>query len=381
MIRPHWLSRPAGAALVAVMAFAFTTLLAPSPAFGHPDPTIAVKLTGVEPDLPSDVRLNVIDSETSYLALENTTDTPMFALDPNGDPFLQVSTDGAFGDVESPYLAAMAGSVSSAKSVTLDCCRNGRWVRLSDKTSWAWADPRLDPPQLRTPQGTGGRGLASMENDAPLANWEVGLRYGEQAMTARGVLERRKLGFVRTTIDSTPPGVTATVIASRPPQIRVVVRPGKTVTVLGHSGDEFIRVSENGAVARSDAPEYETHRRSIGLSPKTGATWVPMASGGPSKVTWADERLTYSGPEPDEPGTEPVSLGRWQIPVVVNGKPGEISGTLTWEAAPYPALEEQRTEDQSSSGWAPYVVAGALTVALVLAYRLSRRRVTAAAED
>ncbi|MEU0266768.1 hypothetical protein [Nocardioides sp. NPDC006303] len=379
MIQPR-MSRLGRAAMVVGPATAgvlsILSLLAPPAAFAHRDPTIAVVLTGVTPKLPEGVVLELLDSEMTYAALRNDAEEPVYALDRERKPFLQVSADGVYGDLDSPYLQSAPGQITQDSTVKLDCCPDGRWARLSTKPAWVWPDPRLDPP-LRTPTTNDDRGLGGMPSDEPLAHWDFDLRYDDTRYTAKGVVERRQVGEVTTKIEHAPDGISASVIESRPPQIRIQVSKGTNVEVLDADGASFIQISPRGAYGRVASASYQAHLRATGLSTPESGAWQPIAGGGPGKATWADLRLDYQANMPDDAGqAQAASVDKWSIPVLVNGERSEISGVSRWKPATPPPLpsEEGSTGFWAAGGTASYLVAGGLTIAVLGAYALSRAR-------
>lgn len=360
------------AVLAAVTTSLFVTLSAPPLAHAHADPNIEVRLDAIRPAaLPQGVDLAVLDAAVAYLALSNPTSTPATVLDPEGQPILQVSSAGVVGDLDSPFLPITGREGLNAKPVQVPCCPDGRWAKLSAETAWAWPDPRLDPPALRSTQAVQ-RGLASLQAGEPLARWSIGLRYGEREYTADGVLDQRPLGLIRTAVEAVPVGFSASVIEARPPQVRLVRPPGTTLVVLGRDGKPFLRITDGAVLARSASLEYKIHRRAVGLAPKTGAAWVPFGDGSSSApVVWADQRL---GPAttPGDLGRERVTLAQWTIPVQVDGRADAIRGLTFFE----PKLEAPGDPNSGSTGWnnrTNYLLAGGLTLALVVAYRFSRR--------
>lgn len=359
------------AVLAAVTTSFLVTLLAPPLAHAHADPNIEVRLDAIRPALPSGVDVTVLDAAVAYLTVSNPTPTPATVLDPDGQPILQVSSAGVVGDLSSPFLPTTGRESLNAESVTLPCCPDGRWAELSTETSWAWPDPRLDPPALRSPQGVQ-RGLASLQDGEPLARWSIGLRYGDQKYTVDGVLDQRPLGQIRTAIQAAPAGISVSVIEARPPQVRLVRPRGTMVVVLGRDGKPFLRITDEVALARSASLEYNIHRRAVGLIPKTGKAWVPFGDGSSSApVVWADQRV---GPAatPAGLGAERVTLAQWTIPVEVNGRADVIRGMTFFE----PKLETPGDPNSDSPVWnnrTSYLLAGGLTLVLVVAYRFSRR--------
>lgn len=321
--------------------------------------------------------LDLIDGHMTYAALSNDAEEPVQVLDPEGRPFLHVSADGAFGDLESPYLRATPRNDTRGATVRLECCPGRTWGRLSTTSAWIWPDPRLDPP-LRAPTTNDDRGLGQLAPDEPLAEWQFDLRHDGTTYTAKGVLERRQAGEVTTTIEYAPPGVSATVIESRPPQIRVEVDDGTEVEVLD-DGDRFLRISPRGAQGRVASTAYQTHLRAIGLPTPTthGGAWRRVAGSGPGKAAWVDQRLDYRAKIPSDPTqVRNGVINEWRIPVLVNGEPSEITGKSTWKLAtpPPPPREERSPGFWAGGNAATYLVAGGLTIAVLGAYALARIR-------
>lgn len=347
-------------------------LFTPPSAHAHADPNIVVRLEATTPALPPGAELSVLDAAVAYLSLSNSTATPALALDPGGNPFLQVSSAGVLGLVDSDYLPLTGRQASEAKPDRPECCPSGQWVKLSSQTVWSWPDPRLDPPELRAPQAVRDRGLGSLQSGEPMARWSVRIRYGNQVHRADGVLERRALGEVRSSVDAVPPGLSASVINARPPQLRLVREPGLTVVVLGRDGKDFLRITDRSVLARSASLEYKIHRRAIGLPAKSDSVWVPLGgSNDTTRIVWADQRLGAGATEAIT-GTQRVTLSNWSIPVKVDGTRSAIRGTTYFE----PELEIAGNPDSGSPVWrqtTSYLVAGVLTLVLAGAYTLSRR--------
>jgi hypothetical protein len=365
----------AGAVLVATTILYVVSLLAPPPAAAHRDPTLSVRMTNVDPELPTGAQVEVLDGERTYLGLTNRTPTSVSVLDPEGIPFLYISSQGVLGDVDSPYLAAPRAVVESATSAPPDCCPDGHWMLLSDQARWAWPDPRLDPP-LRDRGAGEVRGLPAISSDEPLATWEIPLRIRDQEFLVEGVLERRVVGAVTTTVESAPAGLDISVVESRPPQLQLEVVEGVSLQVLGKDGRQFIRMSSAGAFARTASSDYQASRRAIGLAPAVGLAWAPMPASGPTKIVWADSRIDYQALLPTDRRSEAFVLNEWEIQVVVDGRAGEIRGKSVWEPVPVPALASTpKPSFWESGGTTSYAVVGVLTLLLLCVVLLARRRV------
>lgn len=373
-----WLGRrvsPWGGPAAALVLCA-TPLLVPPAAVAHRDPTLAVRLTEISPVQPDGVTIDVLDSELSYLVLDNASDEPVHALDPDGQPFLQVSSDGVYGDLGSAYLGASPRAVKAGAEVELPCCPYGDWVRLSPEQTWIWPDPRLDPP-LRDDAGTDSRGLGELTSTEPLATWEVEFRGGGGEFAVSGVVERKQVGEVVTTVTEAPAGLDVSLIEARPPQMRVAVPAGRTLEILDDEGEPLVKVDDQGAFARADSVEYAAHLRAVRLPEEHSSGWVPVVGSAPGRVTWADLRLDYSADLPAQ-GTkgEGLVINEWQIPVRIDGKHAVISGQSDWTSVKPPVLEEEVTGPGfwGDGNRTSLLIAGGMSTALVAAYLFARRR-------
>jgi hypothetical protein len=104
--------------------------------------------------------------------------------------------------------------------------------------------------------------------------------------------------------------------------LQVRVDPGTTLVVKGSLGEPAVRIDSTGVWANADSPTATGDT----LVSTSQHGWVHLSSG--MTVTWHDHRL---GPPPSST-VGPV--GRFVIPLVVNGKPSAISGTFVRVARP-----------------------------------------------
>ena len=110
------------------------------------------------------------------------------------------------------------------------------------------------------------------------------------------------------------------------------VSPTETVVVLDYRGAPYLRFSPSGvAVNRNSAMFYFNQTPAeippSGLGPATPAKWSRASAG--HEYSWHDGRLHALAAVAIAPGT--AYVGRWSIPVRVNGAPGVIAGGL-WHA-------------------------------------------------
>ena len=114
--------------------------------------------------------------------------------------------------------------------------------------------------------------------------------------------------------------------------LELSVAPGRVVVVDGYLGEPFLRFSARGVEANVHSPTAVTDRLvSTTMLRATGPSALPrwMLLTSRHLLRWHDHRL---GPSAGlRPGDGRV--GRWAVPVRIDGRPSEIGGAL-WRAEP-----------------------------------------------
>jgi hypothetical protein len=105
--------------------------------------------------------------------------------------------------------------------------------------------------------------------------------------------------------------------------LRLSVRRGHRVNVLGAAGEPFLRIGPAGVFVDASSPTAA----SSGLAPGRSG-WVRRSSG--SSVSWRDARVR-SLPAGARRGT-------WRVPLVVDGRRVALTGTIVRPAGPRLAL-------------------------------------------
>lgn len=137
--------------------------------------------------------------------------------------------------------------------------------------------------------------------------------------------------------------------------LELTVDEGHTVIVEGYQGEPYLRFSPDGTVERnllSTATYLNDDRRGAGVSippeaqeagPGTPPEWETVASGG--TYAWHDHRVHWmedASPSIARGERVPGAYDPWRVPIVVDGAPAEVQGTLTYEesvgALPYLGL-------------------------------------------
>jgi hypothetical protein len=133
-------------------------------------------------------------------------------------------------------------------------------------------------------------------------------------------------------------------------QLRLDVRPARSLVVRGLLGEPFLRFARDGVWADLSSPTTAADRIA---SSRHGKGWVRLTRG--HSFSWHDHRLA-------PPRGLPVgSTAPFSLPVFLDGRPSSIEGLFTF--VPRPA-------------WWPWLVGAvvALAVILVLARRAPARR-------
>jgi hypothetical protein len=94
--------------------------------------------------------------------------------------------------------------------------------------------------------------------------------------------------------------------------VRLSVRPGHSVTVLGYGGEPFLRIDGAGATVLG--------------SPTAAALGLTAGHRSGRSFTWHDARVRGLPPE--------IDRGRWTIPLLVDGRRARLAGELVRVDAP-----------------------------------------------
>jgi hypothetical protein len=347
----------------ALIAAVVAVLCVATPALAHGgDPTLVPVIGSITPALPADVIVQVRTGVSEQMLVANPEQNVLRVLDPDGTAFLQVSRAGVFGNVTDPFFSETlnppdvpprlpAGARAGAKP---------RWVRLSQTDAFGWFEPRLHPA---TP--------GTEPNSQVVSQWSVRMLWGSIPVTVNGTLERQAVtGTFVADPDPRRDDLQVTVAQGRVPALLLVAPPGRTVVVLGVDGKEFLRLDPTGAWANTESRNF---RDNIDFTDQAEGKsgWVRV--GEPGRICWLDTRLQYVADRPPkvvERAEKTAQLGRWVIPLRVDGTSSELGGTLTW--LPITALPQK-----SSGGGMPWVAASGGAVALgigALAVVARRRR-------
>ena len=130
--------------------------------------------------------------------------------------------------------------------------------------------------------------------------------------------------------------------------LEVTVAAGHTVIVQGYLGEPYLRFDPDGTVERNTLSQAtylnEDRRGQVTIPPQaqeadktTPPDWVKIAAGG--TYAWHDHRVHWmTDASPGVARGEPVqgAYDPWRVPLVVDGSPVEVHGTLTYESAVSP---------------------------------------------
>jgi hypothetical protein len=307
----------------ALFGAAAAVLCAATPALAHgSDPTLVPVIGSITPALPADVVVQVRTGVSEQMLVANPEQHVLSVLDPDGTAFLQVSRAGVFGNVTDPFFSATlnppevpprppAGARAGAKP---------RWVRLSAGDEFGWFEPRLHPA---TP--------GTEPNGPVVSQWTVRMRWGSRPVAVTGTLDREAV----TGTFVADPGprrddLQVTVAQGRVPALLLVAPPGRTVVVVGLDGKDFLRLDATGARANTESRSF---RDNVDFTDQAEGKHGWIKVGEPGRVRWLDTRLQYSADRPPlvvEREHKTAELGRWTIPLRVDGISTQLAGTISW---------------------------------------------------
>lgn len=329
------------------------------------DPRVVTVIDSVVPALPAGVVVQAQAGVATQLVVANPTATPLAVVARGGEDFLRISSAGVEANLESPEFYETSNPVGSA-SATPPRVREGggkgpaRFVRIGTSSSWGWYDHRLHPVQVGAPANTA--------QAARIADFTVPMRYGSTAVEVRGHVEFRPLkGAFDVTADLAPDalaGVTVQVLqSSKLPGLFLTNGDTREFTVLGRDGEPFARFGPRGlevnAVSRTRVEDQLA--RGAAAGPPAAEPRFELLGG--TRLSWLDARLRWKDAAPPEQALrrdEPTVLGRWEVPVEVDGTLVALTGEIRW--VPTGASLVSREDGRSPL----LLAAGGVLVALVL---------------
>ncbi len=177
-------------------------------------------------------------------------------------------------------------------------------------------------------------------------------------------------------LDVQPAGTAHVEIVGGDAFVRLVAVPGRDIVVSGYEGEPYLRFAPDGTVLRnrrSPATYLNDDRYGQVTIPDAADAagppdWEVVGTGG--TWAWHDHRThwmarTVPSIVADAADGSVVDVFTWEVPLLVDGRPGQIRGVLRWvpPVAPYP--------------WVALGVGAGIVVAVAL--RRRRAEVVAAA--
>ena len=133
-------------------------------------------------------------------------------------------------------------------------------------------------------------------------------------------------------LDSVPLGLEAKVVDGDQ-RLWLRAQPNVTAVVLGFQGEPYLRFTAGGIAANTRSPTYYLNRSRPLVPPHVGAHAAPIwhLVSHARSYSWHEDRLHALAATALAPGSSYV--GRWAVPLLVNGKRTQIRGGL-WHADP-----------------------------------------------
>jgi hypothetical protein len=160
-------------------------------------------------------------------------------------------------------------------------------------------------------------------------------------------------------VNAVPAGVKVTVL-SRDDRLLLQSDGGHTIVIEGYSEEPYARIEPDGTVSvNTDSEAYYINEERDGqvAVPDSADSngeprWKEISKTG--RFEWHDHRMHWmskSDPEQVEDKSVRTKVFDWKVPVEVDGKRSDITGTLYWTPAP--------------GGSVPWVLIAGLTLAAV----------------
>lgn len=309
-------------------------LAGPRPAGAHEgvDPAVHSVLDAVTPALPAGMTVELVPSVVDELVLTNPTATPLELLATGGEVLVRISAAGVQGNLASPdwYATALP---EGAPALPAEVARDGgrgpaRFARVAAEPVWSEFDPRV---RLAGPVPRAVRTAGAL---ATLTTWSVPLRIGGVAYAVHGHVEFAPVrGALTVTVTRAPAGLTVAALQGRLPGLFVRVPAGRTLVVTGQDGQPFLRFTAAGVQANVASSTWAQDQRARGRAPAAGPASGWLTVGAAATYSWLDPRLAYPSDLPPRAvlaRQTPSVVRDWVVPVVLDGAPEVIGGTVTW---------------------------------------------------
>lgn len=227
--------------------------------------------------------------------------------------------------------------------------------------------------------------LGQGEREATLADWRIGLRYGDRPAVIEGRLFFSPLlGTLQQRLTSPQilgDSAFVQLLPGAVPGLFVENGGEEPVTVLGRSGEPFARSGLEGVEVNVRSLSHVDDQRLQGESPEVvadaGAELLWREMGDAPRYNWLEPRAAFEREQPPQEvlnAGESATVLEWAVPArLADGATQEITGRTTWLPLTPPTAQSDGGVPTALWVAAPLALLAALAGALVL-----RRRAGAA---
>ena len=291
---------------------------------------------GPLPGLLKGVRVQVRQSLAPEVLVATGNGKTVTVLDRDGRAFLRIGPRGVFADRDAP---AWFRSRTPLRGVPLPPgvseSAAPHWVRISRGHAWGWFDPRVATSRVHVPEA-----VEHAHHVSRVGSWSIPVRVGGTRSAIRGSFRyhpppRGAFEEQLTSPWDPAPGVRVSLSVARIPAISVRNTGDKVVTVIGASGQPFLRLSAHGVYANVASRSWrDSARHADRVAPVGGGRhWVKVSTGG--RYTWVEPRAGYlRAAAPTAAGTAPVPLRHWRIPIRIGNRQQTLRGVTYWQPLP-----------------------------------------------
>lgn len=274
------------------------------------------------------MRIELHQTISTQIVVENTTPRTLEVLDPGGMPFLRIGPGGVEGNVASPawYLTYSPGAVVPA-AATRDAAP--QWVYASPQPTFGWFDPRLDPAPIALPDWI----IHSRQ-----VGWQVPMRVDGTPVVLTGAFRYQAPPAActarLTSLPEVAPGVRVRLLPGRMPGLMIESSAVRPLLVYGADGEPFLRIDSRGVEANVSSRTWARSARSASAmraSQRTEtADWQRVAA--VPRFGWIEPRAAAPADASTiaAPATALATAAmRWHVPMQFGDERVEITGVVT----------------------------------------------------
>jgi hypothetical protein len=259
------------------------------------------------------VTVQLVDTLGAQLVVDNKTTKPLVILASDGQPFLRISSIGVEANVRhQEWLDSYLPGGLPHREIVAGEGNKPDWRMVRKTSHWGWFDERLKV------------------EGAEAKSWRIPVRYGDVDTAITGKFVAALATGLWQSSWHRPPklpkGISILLIPGQPFGLMLSNKSQHTVEVLDRQQQAFLRINSKGTFANTHNTLWQKTAVQSALRQAHKQAWQKVSDS--PLYTWVEPRTL---PAADASTT---TLQRWNITLLIDGKPTALAGQSRWVKAP-----------------------------------------------